>query len=240
MTVRNKKTATRSADVRGSSNFGVWLIIASIIIVALVVVLITLNNRPATPATEATTATKGEMPAEWINGMSMGNPEAKVVLQAWEDFLCPHCRNWTDTMEPKLVNDYIKTGKARLEYHPFPLSGFMPASGAAALAAFCAADQNQFWPMHDRLFGIQKDGMLAYTPERLIELANEIKLKDLGKFQQCVISQQHQADVDTSISAGRTAQVEATPTLFVNGKKVENPIDYDAIKVVIETALAGK
>src|SRR3954447_16670634 len=108
--------ATKTRRKTDGNNIGIWIIGAAVAIVLVVVVAIALSNRP-TPIT----TTLPDIPKAWLVGTTMGKPDAPVTIQAWEDFFCPACRQWTATIEPKLITDYIKTGKVKLEYHQFPL-----------------------------------------------------------------------------------------------------------------------
>ncbi|MEZ4633574.1 MAG: thioredoxin domain-containing protein [Caldilineaceae bacterium] len=79
---------------------------------------------------------------------SLGNPDAPVVIQGWEDFRCPACSQWTRTIKPQLMANYIQPdgvdGSVRSEYHYFPLTSHGETAFLAAQAAECAADQGGF------------------------------------------------------------------------------------------------
>jgi len=230
-TAKHVKTTRRQAKA-GRSSFSFWLILGGILIVGLGVTLVILNNRQATP----TAATQIALPADWIQGKTIGKPDAKVVVQAWEDFRCPHCREWTTTVEPQLFNDYIKTGKARLEFHLFPLQGFEPESSIAGMAAECAADQNLFWPYHDRLFAAQDQGLDAYTQGGLTAIAKVVGL-DEAKFTQCFASLRHQSTVADSEQQAVSLGLNSTPSILINGKQMGAPFDYTALKAEIDRLL---
>jgi protein-disulfide isomerase len=229
-----RSKAVRQRHKNKNSNFALWLIGVSVVVVALVVVLINLRNRPAEPAPTA----ESVIPPAWINGKSLGNPDAPVVMQAWEDFLCPHCREWSATIVPRLVNDYIKTGDVRLEFHSLPLQGFEPGSSMAALTAECAADQNLFWPYHDRLFEAQDQGQAGYTLDTLTRLATATGL-DESQFSQCMASQQHLDSVQQSGQQASELGITGTPSVFINGQPAPYPFDYAGLKAEIDRQLAG-
>src|SRR5262245_26613811 len=109
----SRKTQTQRANkARAGSSLTPWFVGAGLIFILLIGALIWYTNRP-TPAPVSDLG----MPAEWVNGETLGNPAAKVTVQAWEDFLCPHCQEWTSKVEPKLIADYVKSGKVRYEFH---------------------------------------------------------------------------------------------------------------------------
>lgn len=230
----NRAKSTRRKEKARSSSFGLWLLIGSILIVALGVGMVYLNNRASTQALSSSI----DLPTEQVQGKTLGNPQATVTVEVWEDFLCPHCREWTTTIKPQLVEEYIKTNKIRLEFHTLPLQGFAPGSTMAGLAAACAADQNLFWQYHDQLFAAQAEGQAGYTMERLIDRAKTVGL-DESQFTQCLTSRQHQSDLDASLQRANELGLDSTPSLLINGKRMAYPFDYPALKAEIDSLLQG-
>jgi len=227
----SKLQAARRARKGGSSSFALWLIGGSILIVAIAVGLILLNNR--TPSTSIATP---DVPATWVDRTNLGNPEAKVTLQAWEDFLCPHCARWNSEIQTQLFADYIKPGKVRLEFHQFPLTSHEPGASMSALSSECAADQNAFWPYHDKLFAAQAQDQAGYTMEKLTQYATDLHL-DVKKFTQCMNSLQHQTAVTASLNQAIALGLNSTPSVLINGKKMAEPFTYAALKTEIDTLL---
>jgi protein-disulfide isomerase len=230
----NRAKTTRRKEKPRSTSFGLWLIVGSILIVALGVAVVILNNRAETSALSSNI----DLPAERIQGKTLGNPQATVTVQVWEDFLCPHCREWTTTIKPQLLEEYVKTDKIRLEFHLLPLQGFAPGSTMAGLAAECAADQNLFWPYHDQLFAAQGEGQAGYTLERLVERAKTVGL-DESQFSQCLAGRQHQPALDASLKQATELGLDSTPSVLINGKRMAYPFDYPGLKAEIDSLLQG-
>lgn len=219
---------------QNSSKIGVWIIGVSAAVVILVVAAIAVSNRQS-----IANIAQPDLPAEWIERNAKGDPNAPVVIEAWEDFLCPACLQWHNNIEPRLREDYIETGQVRFVFRNFPLQGFAPASRMAALASQCAADQDAFWPYHDRLFIAQSRGQGGFLLESLVEYAGELGLNSQSMLQ-CLSSQQHAEYVTNSVNEGISTGVNATPTVFVNGRVIANPFDYDAISAEIDSILAAQ
>lgn len=238
MAERTKKSrpVTPGAPIptKKSPPTGLLLIGGAAVLVLLVVVIFVISSRPAAVTTES----YSNISAEWLDRSNMGNPEAVVTLQAWEDFLCPACASWTQLVKPRLMDDYIIPGKVRLEYHYFPLSQHEPGASTSAQAAECAADQGVFWPMHDKIFAGQNSGAAAFSAERMIEYAEELNL-DSRLFTQCLTGQQHFATVRASLSQATSLGLNSTPSLLINGQLVDNPMDYEAVSAEIERLLAA-
>jgi protein-disulfide isomerase len=228
-TSRSRRKISQQGRKSSRSSMGIWLIGAAILFVILIVVAINVSN--SQPVGELT---QPDVPAEWINRNSIGNPDATVVVEAYEDFLCSHCLEWTNSVKPQLMENYIKPGKVRFVFQNFPLSGFLPGSNMAALASQCAADQGAFWPYHDRLFNAQRNGQPAFTFDSLVGYAKEMSLNE-REFTSCMSSLTHQSAVDSSVQGGISKGVQGTPALFVNGNSVTS--DYNSLQTEIDRLL---
>ncbi len=231
VTSRPKHKISQPGSKRSGSTLWIWLVGGAIVFVVLIVIAINANNPQPVG-----TMTQPDVPADWIDRTSLGSPEATIVVDAYEDFLCSHCLEWTTTIKPLLMESYIKPGTVRFVYHPFPLSGFLPGSNMAALSSQCAADQGAFWPYHDQLFSAQRNGQPAFTFDSLVGYANSLGL-DESAFRGCMTSLKYQADIDASIQSGVSQGVQGTPAIFVNGKAVAS--DYASLQKEIDALVAA-
>jgi protein-disulfide isomerase len=225
--------ATKTRRKGDKSNIGIWIVGVSAAIVLVVVLAVALSSRPATISVEAP-----DLPAEWLTGTTMGSPDAPVTIQAWEDFMCPACRQWTTNVEPQLIEDYVKTGQVRIEFHQFPLSIHAPGAEMAAQASLCANDQGSFWPYHNRLFPAQDQGQAGYTIDALVRYADELGL-DSRALMDCMSSQKYRDQVTASVNEAIALGLNATPSILVNGVRMENPFDYEGeMKSLIDYAMS--
>jgi protein-disulfide isomerase len=121
------------------------------------------------------------------DGVHLGDPNAPVKVDVYEDFRCVACLNYTQNYEPQIIQTYVNTGKVYYTYHSFIVIDGYDNSGAsyqAANAALCAAEQGDFWNYHDILFANQITEDASYfTNERLITMAQNLKL-DMKVFNQ--------------------------------------------------------
>ena len=139
----------------------------------------------------------------------MGNEKAKYALIEFSDFQCPFCSRFHGDAYPKIVENYVDTGKVQYVFRDFPL-GFHRKARGAHIAARCAGDQGQFWAMHHALFSNQKTlGTPLYT-----RTAGELKL-DEDAFKRCTADAAVGAAMDKEIAAGRNYGVRGTPTFYV-------------------------
>lgn len=223
----NRKKSRSSAVT--SNNIGLWLVGGGFAIVALIVVLITWSNNQALQA-----STEIDVPVEWQNRNVLGDPNAPVTVEAWEDFLCPSCGQWTSTVEPRIIEDYIKTGQAKLVFQYFPLSMHGPGATLGAMAAECAADQGAFWPYHGLLFQVANtQGAAGFTLERLIELADTANLNG-REFTQCLTSQKYREKIQASVNQAIALELSGTPSIIIDGQLLTSSFDYEAISALIE------
>ncbi|MBI3286569.1 MAG: DsbA family protein [Chloroflexi bacterium] len=160
-------------------------------------------------------------PTSGIEPRVLGSPTAGVVITEFADFQCPACGLLARETLPPLETEYIATGQVRLEFRHFAFIG--PESEWAAQAAECAGEQGQFWAFHDLLFSRQAgENRGAFSKERLKGFATELGL-DGSTFNACLDSNRYAQKVEEDYRQGRELGVRATPTLFINGRKVEGP-----------------
>jgi len=158
----------------------------------------------------------------------LGKNNAPVTIVEFSDFQCSFCRKfWAETL-PKLKETYIQKGQARFLYRHFAILGKL--SVQAALASECAAEQEKFWPYHDRLFSNQ--GALAFTQAKLKGYARELKLA--GKsFNQCLDAGKFAKKVEDETAVAAFLGARGTPAFFVNGRLLVGAQPFEAFQAVI-------
>ena len=136
---------------------------------------------------------------------------------------------------PVIEDEFVASGKARIEIQPISFLG--EKSGIAAQGAECANDQGRFWDFHDMLYANQKPkGQSPFSREDLKRFAALLGL-DTAAFGSCMDSEKYAAKVERDTAAAQARGVSSTPTIFVNGKKVE--ATADALRAAIQAELAG-
>lgn len=171
----------------------------------------------------------------------LGDPNAPVLLVEYGDYQCPFCGRFYTQVEPLLREEYIKTGKVKMVYRDFAFLG--DESDVAAQAAECAKDQGKFWLYHDALFeaeiadGAENNGNLTST--LFLDIASRLDM-DTQAFESCFGSKKY---ADRVFEATRVAQnlgVNATPTVFVNERKIQGAQAYEQFASVIDSFLETK
>lgn len=230
-----QKKSSKSASARKKDRTTMYLLVAGAAIAVAVIALIVLQNRSqakvSVPPTASTVITEG------VNDRNTKGPaDAPVTVTVFSDFECPACKNFATDAEVAIDADYVNKGLVKFEYKHFPLPQHNPSATQGALAAECAADQGQFWPMHAYLFQeAGKAGTSTFTSSRLDAMAKALGL-DTSAFNKCVSQQKYAQLVRDNIREGQQLGVNATPTIYVNGQKVDN--SYPLIKAKIDEELA--
>ncbi|HEV7587181.1 MAG TPA: DsbA family protein [Longimicrobium sp.] len=168
-----------------------------------------------------------------VHGISLGRADAPITIYEFADFQCPHCAQFAAFIEPLIRQNLVETGKARYVFYEFPL-GFK-WSFLSARAGRCANQQGKFWEMHGMIFGRQRQW--SFDPDaaaQFVEYARTIPGMDAGKFEQCVRSDQFQKEVSESAQLGQSLGVQGTPTLFVNGRRIDPlPESYSELEAQV-------
>lgn len=176
--------------------------------------------------TIALTAPKVDVDAD--DDPAEGPVQAPVTIIEFSDFQCPYCRRVQPTLK-RLLQDY--QGMIKLVYRDFPLRNIHPEAQKAAEAAQCAAEQQKFWPYHDKLFATSN-----LAVKDLKQYAQELAL-DTQQFDTCLDSDKYAGEVEKDLQAGVNAGVNATPSFFVNGQPVNGAASYDHFKELVDAAL---
>jgi len=210
---------------------------ALVLVAAIAIPAITRANQPVGEITPAPPVTR-----EKVNGMSMGDPNAPVQIDVFEDFQCPACVYYTQQTEVQVIQEYVNTGKVYYVFHNFPFiddNSALKASDQAANAAMCAAEQNIFWEYHDVLFANwlgENDGSM--NDKRLIAFAETAGL-DMKAFNTCFDKNPYKSQIQDDLSLGRTMGVQGTPSVFVNGSLLTpgKVPDFASVKAAVEAEL---
>lgn len=190
------------------------------------------RRAPAEPVRELTAATPGAVPPH-VRGVG----GAPVVLEEFADFECPPCAGLYPELK-KIEADY--GDRIAVVFRHFPLSMHKHAL-AAAKAAEAAALQGRFWEMHDRLYEKQDEWSQECDVRRqFVGYAHDLGL-DVGQFERDMDSAQVAERIRLDQQRGESAQVDSTPSLFLNGRELSSSSRTPGgIRAAIDAALKGK
>jgi protein-disulfide isomerase len=181
-----------------------------------------------------------------VNGKTIGNPNAKVKIEVFEDFQCPACKGYTDSVEKQLLaSSYITNGQVNYIFRQFPFIDSQSAtkeSHQAANASMCAMEQSRFWDYHDILFtnqGVVENGG-SFNNKRLVAFAESLGL-DMTAFNSCFNNDKYSSDIEADYQMGQTAGINSTPSILINGANMfpSHVPTYEELTAAIDATLTG-
>jgi protein-disulfide isomerase len=154
----------------------------------------------------------------------LGDANAKVTVVEFMNYLCPHCADYAGNILPKVISEYVDSGKVRYVLRDFPFAGpTQVAVMRASEAAACAADQNQYMPFHEALLR----GQTSWSSRRgeeldkyLADLAGQLGMTPIS-MSECLKAGQKKAGVEADLALAGQLNVPGTPHFFINGKSVD-------------------
>jgi protein-disulfide isomerase len=160
--------------------------------------------------------------------MTRGPATAAVTIFEWSDYECPFCQRAQEVLH-QLQNEFPDT--VRFVFKDFPLRSH-PSALPAALAARCAGAQGRYWEYHDLLFVAQpdlsRDHLIGYARRLGLDAPAFTECLDTGRFRDAILADQRE---------GREAGVRATPTFFINQRKIEGALPLPEFRDAIKQAL---
>lgn len=154
------------------------------------------------------------------NSPSMGPVDAKVTLIEFADFECPSCRQ-LDLVLRELLPQHPEV---RLVFKHYPLTDIHPWAMSAAIASQCVYRQNPaaFWKFHDAVFDSQDVISPENVWDKLLDLVTQEAL-NVDAYKACLTDPDAANQVKQTIEEGHALKVTATPTTFVNARRVVGP-----------------
>jgi protein-disulfide isomerase len=139
---------------------------------------------------------------------TLGDRSAPLVLVEYSDFHCPYCRRHVQQALPRIKKEYVATGKLLYVFRHYPVR---PGGLDAAVAAQCAARQDAFWELHDRLFAAAR----PVAPRDLERHARAAGIDDAGAFRTCVKAGMAREEVRIQAEEARRMGFGGTPAFLV-------------------------
>ncbi|MDF1497063.1 MAG: thioredoxin domain-containing protein [Patescibacteria group bacterium] len=170
------------------------------------------KEEPAQPSVPVVNASRDHI---------LGSENAIITMIEYSDFECPFCARHQETMD---IIKELYPNDVRIVFRHFPLS-FHAHAQKAAEASECAADQNKFWEMHDKIFELSKSGNMSIDNFKLS--ATQLGL-NRGQFDPCLDSGIKASRVTEDQNQGMVAGVQGTPATFINGELVSGALPLDS------------
>ena len=170
--------------------------------------------------------------------MSQGRSDAKVTVKVFSSLTCPACANFHSKIYYNLKKDFIDKDKMKFEHHPFPLD---LAALNAEIILRCHVDNAKSFELLGKIYEKQKLWAIGSDINKINDSIKKIGFEvDLEnqEMDKCLNNDKYQDEIlNLRIEAQKKYKIEATPTIFINGKKYSGSIDYKKIKKAVEKNL---
>jgi protein-disulfide isomerase len=168
---------------------------------------------------------------------SFGTPGATAVLVLFSDFECPFCKEEANTLRQNLLSAYPT--QVRVYFKDLPLDSIHPWARPAAIAGRCAFRQNpaSFWNYHDWMFAHQAEINPTNFKDKIMEWAKTDKEIDGLQLGRCVDTKATEAEVDRNVAEAKVLGVNSTPTLFINGRRIAEKLDWPTLRAIIDNEI---
>lgn len=180
-----------------------------------------------------------------IGDHTTGSDANKILFIEYGDYQCPSCAGAHPNLNA-LIGEY--SDSVTFVFRNFPLTSIHPNARAASAVAEAAGLQGKFWEMHDTLYEKQNDWNSLDASQRTSVFngyATSLGL-NLDKFKTDLSSKEVNQKINFDLALGKSAAVSATPTFFLDGKKIDETTssgivqgNLTAIKKQIDTLISA-
>jgi protein-disulfide isomerase len=165
--------------------------------------------------------------------MVFGSPRAPVTIVEFASMTCPHCAHFSETTFKELKRRYIDTGKVLFIFREFPLDRL----GAAGFLLARCAGKEKYMAVVEELFAKQRNWLVNEPMAPLRDIARKFGFTD-SSFKECLANQEALARMNTARdNAAQKLSIDATPTFFINGKKLVGDVSIEVMAKEIDPYL---
>jgi protein-disulfide isomerase len=224
------------------------VIFSSIIVIVLIgaIVMMILSNQNRNEAKpkkkQPTHRTEQVARIDYQDQPFIGSSNAPIKVVEFSDYRCPYCKEFEETVFPKINKDYVKTGKISFYYINYTILGSGSVLAANASEEVYHQNPKAFWAFHKAIFDAQKSEKEQWvTKKLLIDIAKKtVPSIDLKALESALDNKSRQSEVDKDTAIAESLGVQGTPMIFVNDQVIDGGQDYQVLKQAIDNALASK
>lgn len=235
--VREKKAeARRRALLQGGIIVGVLVVVGAIVFAVVSINRVAQNvTRPEASATVQVgenSAVDFEVAGTAIR---VGSADAPVTIALYEDFSCPHCRDYEAAVDVTL-QELIAGDRVAVEYHPINIvTGYGTRAGNASTCVAVHAP-DRWLPVHSALFAVHEQSTDGWTNEQFATFLDGQGIGG-GEITECIESGRYAKWIGQNTRDARDAGVASTPTLFINGERQDALPGPDGLRTAVEALL---
>lgn len=187
----------------------------------------------ALPLAGLSGAARAQQAAEPLPDIVLGNEDAPVTVIEYASMTCPHCASFHNTTFKQLKEEYIDTGKVKFVLREFPLD---PLAAAVSMLARCSGDR--YWDVIDLFFETQAQWAVREGALREIQTLAMQAGFTKAEFEACLTDQELLDGINAVRNHGNAEyDITGTPTIIVDGEKLEGPRNIRALREAIDPKL---
>ena len=208
------------------------------LVVGMILLVVVAGAGAALASNHAVKSASKPSAVEASDGDGIGfNPNAPVKVDFYEDFQCPHCRDF-EAVNNGYITKVITDGKIHAVFHPMSFIGNESVVMAAASA--CASDQGKFLQMRAALFANQAatENSGIWSNAKLIVLGHSLGIAST-KYDECINNGQYLNWTKNVEDYAGKANINSTPTVLINGKPIAQNTYLNATAFQAAFAAAG-
>ena len=174
------------------------------------------------------------------NDPTLGSADARVTIVEYSDFQCPFCARANTIVHGEVLSRY--GDQVRFVYKQMPLVSLHPWAQSASETGLCVlfeAGQDAYWRFHADVFANQKtissDAMIAGREIEAMAIAAGVGARELSD---CLASGRATAVVAETVAEASALGINATPTFFINGRKLSGAQPPEVFASMIDSELS--
>lgn len=166
---------------------------------------------------------------------TLGSDDASVTVQLFEDYMCPSCAQFNETVQPVIIEEYVNTDDIQLEFYDWPIPvdprwSYEVANAARAIQN--AVGNDAYWDYSDKMFQRQQEMNESVIREEASNVGAENPEEIAAEARTGV----YRSVIDADVSTGREQEVQGTPAVFVDGRYLPQ-FDIETVSAAIDQAL---
>ncbi len=166
---------------------------------------------------------------------SLGAADAPVTMIEYASLTCPHCAAFARETLPALQKEYVETGKVKLVFRDYPLDQL---ALTASMMARCAPKERYFG-LIESIFDTQVTWIRAQDPKAALARLGKLAGMSQETIDACTASKDIYDAVMATRGEGDKQKVDATPTFFINDKKMSGELPIEDLRKVIDPLVAA-
>ena len=193
------------------------------------------SSASTVPPDSAKVATAGEP--------FIGDDKAPVVMAYWYDYQCPFCRQNEESVLPRLIKDYVDTGKVKVVFKDFAFLGPDSQTAGYAARAVWETAPDKFYAWHKTMFDHQGEENSGWANrDKVIALTKTVAGIDADKVEKLMTDNatDYQKVIDADSTEGASMGINGSPGVVIGTQLIVGAQSYDQFKSAIETALSKK